>query len=143
MDGWRCVRADCHGTLLNAGDGERCLLCGRGAANGNDYDPDPLIAALMMEPPGSITRFWVSGALAGGYRENRGRRAGGDAGSPPPRLPSEGSKAAAIWVLLDEGYRPSEVVEEGRRRQASGGLGWSEPHTWAEARRRRQWMRGR
>jgi len=56
MEGWRCGRADCHGTLLNAGDGERCLLCGRGpsdAGAGTDRDLHlASISALMCQPPG-------------------------------------------------------------------------------------------
>ncbi len=57
MEGWRCGRTYCHGTLLNAGDGERCLLCGRGpsdAGAGIDWDLHfASISALMKQPPGA------------------------------------------------------------------------------------------
>jgi hypothetical protein len=95
--------------------GDRCLLCGRGPANDNAPDPDPLIVALMTEPPGPIPSIRAGPDLATGEISSSG---------PKPRVAPE------IERLARQGWTSKEIVEEGRRRKADGQGGWSQSRAY-------------
>lgn len=138
MDGWRCGRADCRGTICDFGDGAHCLLCGRGPGNDNgcDPDPDPLIVALMTEPPGPLRslRGHISEEMYD--RPNaRGRQAkwlawegwdGRDRPSPTTEGRGRGGrKAGEIRQLhYGDGLSLKEIIAEGQRRLEAGLPGW-------------------
>ena len=113
----RCQRPDCRGSIIRFGDGERCLLCGRGRPERGSTAPDLHLAALaaLMGAPGAPFRTIRAGpALALGEHDD---------------APPKGSKTAEIAALLDGGWSQAEIVAEGRHRRALGGPGggWSQP----------------
>ena len=129
--------------------GDRCLLCGRGPANGNDYEPDPLFVALMTEPPGSLPslRSHISEEMYD--RPNaRGRQAkwlawegwdGRDRPSPTTEGRGRGGlKAGEIRDLYDSGLGLAEIIAEGQRRLDAGLAGWKANYARSVTRLQRQ-----
>lgn len=157
MEGWRCGRADCHGTLLNAGDGERCLLCGRGPDAGAGIDWDlhlASISALVREPPGAAVSLRSSISEEMYERPRRGVKrkwlpwAGADVAYEPPRrrrpngatpgMGRGGEKAGEIRDLYDSGLGLAEIIADGQRRLDAGLPGWKANYARSVTRLQRQ-----
>ncbi len=158
MGGWRCGRADCRGTLLNAGDGERCLLCGRGpsdAGAGTDWDLHlASLSALMRQPPGLVVSLRSSISEEMYERPEHGRKrkwlpwAGADVAYEPPRrkrrngatpgMGRGGEKAGEIRDLYDSGLGLAEIIADGQRRLDAGLPGWKANYACAVLRLQRQ-----